>query len=254
MKVIIIEDNPSATNVLKTYLAEYSERVDIVGEGQTVREAESLLKDLDADLAFLDIHLGDEEIFSIFERWKPPSSLQTVFITAYFESEYVLQALQSSALDYLVKPLEKDKLFATLEKAEEQLEQLKMEKRLQSLEHSLKQFQSENGQLDKIPFTSMNGTISFVPSEEWIRIFTEDTITRVAFTEERVQATPKSLKAMEELLCSWRPFYRVSKQAIINLHQLVKVAPKERMAIMEDGSAEKISRRRIAGLLEKIGV
>lgn len=253
MKVIIIEDNPSATNVLKTYLDEYSEPIEIVGEGKSIQEAEELIKGPEANLAFLDIHLGDQEVFSIFESWSPPPSLQIVFITAYFESDYVLQALQASALDYLVKPLEKEKLFATLNKAMARLEQLQLEQRLANIEESLEQFQAGKVQSDKIPFTAMNGTISYIPGEEWIRIYTEDTVTRVSFTENRLHATPKSLKDMEILLCSERPFYRVSKQAIINLSQLVKVKPKERMAVLEDGSKEKISRRRVAGLLGKIG-
>jgi len=253
MKVIIIEDNPSATNVLKTYLEEYPESMEIVGEGRGIQQAKQLLQEEKADLAFLDIHLGDEEIFTVFEGWAAPTSLQIVFITAYFESEYVLQALKRSALDYLVKPLEKEKLFATLDKALERSEQLNLEARLDTIEKSLEQFRSGTQQTDKIPFTAMNGTISYIPCKEWIRIYTEDTITRVVFSDESIQATPKSLKAMEELLCKGRPFYRVSKQAIINLNQLVKVDPKEKKAILDDGSSEKISRRRIAGLLEKIG-
>lgn len=253
MKVIIIEDNPSATNVLKTYLTEYPETIEIVGEGRSIQEAKQLLTKGKADLAFLDIHLGDQEVFSVFEEWSPPTFLQIVFITAYFESDYVLQALQNDALDYLVKPLEKEKLFATLDKALERSEQLNLEARLATIEKSLEQFRSGTQQTDKIPFTAMNGTISYIPCEEWVRIYTEDTITRVVFIDESVQATPKSLKAMEELLCNGRPFYRVSKQAIINLNRLVKVDPKERKAIMDDGSSEKISRRRVAGLLDKIG-
>ncbi|GAB2767439.1 LytTR family DNA-binding domain-containing protein [Rhabdobacter roseus] len=111
MKVLILEDEQKAANELKYLLQQIHPTVQICGILQSVDEATAWFDLHPApDLILSDIQLGDGLSFDILKEKAVP----VIFCTAY--DEYALRAFESNGIDYLLKPIEKDKLRKSLEK------------------------------------------------------------------------------------------------------------------------------------------
>ena len=114
MKAIILEDEARAVNHLKRLIGRVSSHVDIVGSFETVRESiQYLQQDPDLDLIFSDVQLADGTSFEIFSRVRVECPI--IFTTAY--DTYAIEAFNANGVDYLLKPIEEERLRRALEKA-----------------------------------------------------------------------------------------------------------------------------------------
>lgn len=113
MKILLVEDEPLAAERLEAMIREYLPEVNVVGPFDSIRSAVSWLKENDApDLALFDIQLADGLSFEIFEQ--ADVTCPVIFTTAF--DEYALKAFKVNSIDYLLKPINKEELFAALEK------------------------------------------------------------------------------------------------------------------------------------------
>ena len=126
MKTLVIDDSRLARNELKRLLKEF-DNVQIVGEAASVDEAIEKITELKPDLIFLDIQMPEKTGFDLLEELEIVP--EVIFSTAY--DEYALKAFEYNALDYLVKPVQKDRLAGAISKVIE-----KVEKKERELEHS----------------------------------------------------------------------------------------------------------------------
>ena len=114
MKAIILEDENRAVNHLKRLIGLVSKDVDIIGTFETVRDALNYLQQgPDLDLIFSDVQLADGTSFEIFSRIKLDCPI--IFTTAY--DTYAIEAFNANGLDYLLKPIEEERLRRAIEKA-----------------------------------------------------------------------------------------------------------------------------------------
>ncbi len=113
-QAIIVEDQPQALQLLLSDLNAYFPDIEVVGSSGSVVGAAKLLKSAKVDLLFLDITLSDGTAFDLLEIVNSPQ-LNIIFITA--SEEHALKAFRFSAIDYLLKPIDKDLLIAAVEKA-----------------------------------------------------------------------------------------------------------------------------------------
>lgn len=113
MKIVIVEDEITASENLEFAIKSIDPSVEILKVITTVKEAVAYFKtDPEVDLVFLDIHLADGLSFQIFDQ----VSLQTpiIFTTAY--DQYALKAFKVNSVDYLLKPIDEDELQAAMNK------------------------------------------------------------------------------------------------------------------------------------------
>jgi two-component system LytT family response regulator len=105
---LLVDDEPGCIDMLRRYLGMHCPRIKIIDTANTAAQAVQLLNTRPIDLAFLDVHLFDTNIFdSIPELGE--NNIKKVFVTAY--EQYALKALRVSALDYLLKPLETSEII-----------------------------------------------------------------------------------------------------------------------------------------------
>lgn len=112
MKVLLIEDEELAAGTLQQLLRRIDPQIKILAIIGTVAAAVQWLKTNDADLIFMDIHLGDGESFDIFQEVTVTAPV--IFTTAY--DQYTLKAFKHQGIDYLLKPFEESDVRAALEK------------------------------------------------------------------------------------------------------------------------------------------
>ena len=112
MRAIIIEDEPLSVAELRTTLAEVAPQIEVVATASSVAEAAAVIAGVGHDLIFMDIHLGDDSGFDIFQRTE--ISVPVIFITAY--DSYALKAFENKGIDYLLKPFGREDLQRAIDK------------------------------------------------------------------------------------------------------------------------------------------
>lgn len=118
IKAVIIDDEPQARIVLKTLLNEYTKGVKIVGEAASAKTGIKLIKEHAVDLVFLDIEMPRMDGFGLLRQFET-IDFDVVFTTAY--SNYAINAIKFSALDYLLKPIDPDELKVAVERCKQRV-------------------------------------------------------------------------------------------------------------------------------------
>lgn len=120
LRTLIVDDESLARRGLLHRLRNVTD-IEVVGEAQNGREALQLIKDLKPDLVFLDIQMPGIGGFEVVKALDPSNMPIILFLTAY--DEFAVQAFEVNALDYILKPIDEDRLHQALEKVRNQLHQ-----------------------------------------------------------------------------------------------------------------------------------
>ena len=111
MRTLIIDDERLARKELNTLLAKHTE-IEILGECSNAEEAIKMIEELNPDLIFLDVQMPGMNGFEMLQQLE--NVPEVIFVTAF--DEYALKAFEINALDYLLKPVEEDRLAETIQK------------------------------------------------------------------------------------------------------------------------------------------
>src|SRR5271163_166446 len=117
-RALLADDEPLARERLRFLLAGQQD-IEVAGECRNGREVIAALKESRFDVLFLDIQMPGIDGFEVFERVGSVHMPVTVFVTAH--NQYAVQAFEVHALDYLTKPVEPERLHATLVRVRERL-------------------------------------------------------------------------------------------------------------------------------------
>ena len=109
LRVVIVDDEPMARRALRRMLTDFPE-INFCGEADSVDEAQRLIKDTRAGVVFLDIELYGESGFDLVPRLDKETAV--VFVTAF--NKYAIRAFEVNALDYLLKPVTKERLAESI--------------------------------------------------------------------------------------------------------------------------------------------
>src|ERR1700744_6296806 len=111
-KVILIDDEPLARQLVKTFLQPYAEQITVVAECADGFEGFKAIQELNPDLVFLDIQMPRVNGFEMLELLdKPPA---VIFTTAF--DEYAVKAFEAHAIDYLLKPIARERFDKAVQK------------------------------------------------------------------------------------------------------------------------------------------
>lgn len=113
-KTLIVDDEPLARMRMRRLLEPYADLVTIVGEASTGSEAVAQIRALHPDLVFLDIQMPDKNGFDVLKEIDSEEDPLVVFTTAY--DEYALKAFAEDTIDYLLKPIEDERLAKCMDK------------------------------------------------------------------------------------------------------------------------------------------
>lgn len=111
--VVIVDDEPPARTKIVRFIAEL-EDFRVAAEASSVGEAVAAVRNTTPDVLYLDIQLGSHSGFDVIDGLKGSASPLIVFTTAY--SEYAVKAFELQALDYLLKPFDRDRFLRSIER------------------------------------------------------------------------------------------------------------------------------------------
>ena len=239
MKALIVDDERLARKELTSLLQEYPE-IEIVGEAVNAEDAEEKIKTLQPDLLFLDIQMPGKTGFELLQSLE--SVPEVIFTTAY--DEYALKAFDFNALDYLLKPIETDRLKESitklLSKAAPGEPSTEPEKKL--------------GPSDRV-FVKDGDKCWFVKLEN-IRLFESDGNYIKIYFDNFKPMIHKSLNALDGRLDD-RSFFRASRKHIINLNWVEGIESWFNgglMVMLKGGYKVEVSRRQAARFKEMMSL
>ncbi len=205
MKALIIDDERLARNELRRLLAAHAD-IEIVGEAVDAVDAAAKVAALRPELLFLDVQMPGADGFSLLEQLEPPLPL-VVFTTAY--DAFAVKAFEFNALDYLLKPVDPNRLVAALEK---------IRPRGSAAPFEAAGAASHRLTLEDKVFVREGDRCWFVPVKNIRLLESEGNYTRLHFDDQKPQLF-RSLTAMEE------HFFRANRKQVINLAWVEGIEP-----------------------------
>jgi two-component system LytT family response regulator len=210
LRVFIIDDEPLAIRRLTRLLKETG-RVEIVGDTTEPASIVETLPALQLDALFLDIQMPDLNGFELLAKLKnyPP----VIFTTAY--DEYALRAFEVNSLDYLLKPVEAERLENALIKLEKRRSErlsaapIDLEKIIQNLAASL-----VPRSLERFP-SRVGGRVQFVSVAEITHFFAQDKLTFASTVEGKQYPLDFSIAEIEKKVDA-KIFIRIHRNALVN--------------------------------------
>jgi two-component system, LytTR family, response regulator len=239
MRALIIDDERLARKELSNLLQEYPE-VEIVGECANAEEGIKMIQELNPDLIFLDVQMPDKSGFEMLEALE--SVPEVIFVTAY--DEYALKAFDVSALDYLLKPVESERLGSAIQRVKEEIEQ--KAKSTGSVPFDQGKL-SEDDQIflkdgEKCWFVSLKDVRLFESEGNYVRVYFQNFKPLIL----------KSLNALEDRLDE-KSFFRANRKHIVNLKWIESVENWFNgglRLVLKDGTQVEVSRRQSARFKE----
>jgi two-component system LytT family response regulator len=243
IRAIIIDDEQRARNTLSMLLKEYCPHVEIIASCANVPEGVLAINQKRPQLVFLDIEMPEYNGFELLSFFRDVD-FQVIFVTAY--NEYALKAFEVSAVDYLLKPVDIDKLKAALDKAEQRLNSYDMQSKLDVLKESF-----NTGQFNRIALPVSEGLL-FIEVPDIVYLEAEGSYTNVWLKNGSKILASKKLKFFEEVLEARPNFFRSHRSFIVNINFLKKYNKNDSSLTLDNGKVAYISRERKAEFEEQL--
>jgi two-component system LytT family response regulator len=230
MKALIVDDERLARKELMTLLQAHNE-IEVIGEAVNAEDAFDKILKLNPDVLFLDIQMPGKNGFELLEMLD--SVPRVIFVTAF--DEYAIKAFEINALDYLMKPIQPERLAESIVKL------MREERRQETRENLLR---SRKLTTDDQVFVKDGEKCWFVKLQD-VRYFESDgNYIKVHFDKFKPMIH-KSLNALEERLDE-KFFFRASRKHVINLQWVDRIETWFNgglMVYLKGGDAIEVSRR-----------
>ncbi|MDX2225718.1 MAG: LytTR family DNA-binding domain-containing protein [Verrucomicrobiae bacterium] len=229
LKALLVDDERLAHKVLHTYLDQIPE-IEVVGEALSIAQAVEMIAETKPDIIFLDVQLGDGLGFDLLPKIEAGPAI--IFVTAY--QEYAIRAFEINALDYLTKPINPDRLKASIQRVV----------RASGPEEK----KSKPGQFlisDQI-LLKIGNRDRFIKILDITIIIANADYSEVFWAGGNKGLVLRSMKEWEDILPA-SDFLRVHRSSIVNMHNVLEIKPlkgQEAVLVIDGFPAEiKVSRR-----------
>lgn len=205
IRAIIIDDEPLARKDLRTVLSELKD-IEIVGEADSIKSAKALLKKSRPDLIFLDIQMPGETGFDLLEYIDP--NIDIIFVTAF--DEYAIRAFEVNALDYLLKPVDGERIKEAISRFKN--------------EEESKEVPNESLMYDDNLFLKLNNSYNFLRINTIIAIQAADDYSEILTNEGKKYLVYKKMFEWDNRLPE-QYFCRIHRSTIININMIDRIEP-----------------------------
>jgi two-component system, LytTR family, response regulator len=255
IRTILVDDEPLAIQGLQLRLQRHDD-VEVIDTCLNGREAIRSIKTHKPDLVFLDIQMPGFDGFSVINGLMEVEPPLFVFVTAY--SDHAIRAFEAQATDYLMKPVEEERLADTLDRVRQRLLERKSAEEAGRLKEALVEHAPEaaeaigdNG-VAEAPASSRYEKLINIKDRGQIFRVDVDTIERIdaagdymcIYTGDNTLILRETMKFLEKRLDP-RRFQRVHRSTIVNLDLVRQVKPHtngECFLVLESGAQVKVSR------------
>ncbi len=218
ISALVVDDEPLARNELTFLLKDFPE-IDVVGTASNGLEAVALIEDLEPDLVFLDVQMPGLDGLGVIQKLEENDIPMPRFVLATAYDSYAVQAFRLDALDYLLKPIEKERLAETILRARKEIQE-KIPARVVSEPAPIAR---SNFQRAKILVKSA-GRNFIVDAQDVIYATIDDGLITVVTASVEGES---NYRTIEELQSNLDPetFWRVHRSYLVNINRIREVIP-----------------------------
>ncbi len=241
LQILLVDDENDALEALEWKLKNYIENVEVTTCNSPIK-AIDIINTKKPDVVFLDIQMPEMDGFTMIEKVEN-RDFNLIFTTAH--DEFALKAIKVSAIDYLLKPVDKDELMAAMDKIKKSKKSDLLENKLQLLLNNI----NENS--DKINI-SADGKVYLLDKDDVVMLKSDKSYTTIYLKSEQQILVSKTLKEVERKF-QFPEFFRVHNSYLVNLNHV-----KEYLKglggelIMTNGLTASISRNRKIELFKRL--
>jgi two-component system LytT family response regulator len=238
MKILIVDDEHPARKKIISFLKELNENITIEEAGNG-NEAIEKIKEGKPDLVLLDIQMPGINGFGVIEQIGAGKMPPVIFITAY--DQYAIDAFEVHAVDYLLKPFDKERFFKSLNRAKEQIG-LKREN-VDNIKLIIEEFKKEEKYLSRL-LVNVGTKYFFINTADIIFISAEEKYIMI-HAEKGKYLLRETMNNIESSLEPSK-FYRVHRSFIVNIEWIKEMQPWSHgdfVIILKNGEKIQMSRR-----------
>ena len=239
IRVLIVDDEPLARERLRAWLRKEAS-VEIVGECGSGTEAVAKLQGTPVDLVFLDMEMPGCDGLQVLAQVPFERRPAVIFATAH--ERFALDAFEVQAVDYLLKPYDRERMLTALRRAEEHLRARHaghIEEKLASLLADA----AGPGRKPERLTVKADGRLVFLKPDDIVWVEAADNYVILHLTDSRLMLR-ETLTALEERIGSVN-FARVNRSAIVHLDQIKELQPTfhgDYVVVLRDGTRVPLSR------------
>ncbi len=240
----IVDDEPDCCESLATLLERYCPEVKVLDICYSAETAIQSIQEHKPQILFLDIEMPFMNGFELLQK-VGEIDFEVIFTTSY--DQYAIKAIRFSALDYLLKPIEREELQKSVQKAV-QRNKFPLPQQLEILLQKLKH---PGIPVTRIAIPTMEG-FQLLLAESIISCESQSNYTFLFLKDKRKIIASRNLKEVEEILEDY-PFIRVHHSHLVNINEVEKYIKGEGgYLVMSDGSTIDVSRSRKELLLKQL--
>ena len=249
IKALVVDDEPPGRRRIRELLHEEPDVV-VIGESTNGVEAIEAIRKHSPDLVFLDIQMPEVDGFGVVEAIGP--AIPTVIFTTAYD-QYALQAFEVHALDYLLKPFDKERFQTAMERARVAITKRKSEDISEKLLSLLQSFRADRKGPDRLVIKS-GGRVFFLKTDEidWIEAAGNYIRLHVNSESHLLRETMSGIQKRLDV----NQFIRIHRSTFVNLERIKELQPwfhGEYVVILQDGTQLTMSRSYRSNLPELLG-
>lgn len=208
ISAIIVDDELNNINHLKKIIQSSPFQINIIDAAENVDDAIDIIHLKKPDLVFLDIQMPVKNGFELLKQFNP-IPFKVIIVTSY--DSYALQAIKFSAVDYILKPIIKEDLFAAIQKVQETMHHTEMINPADQLISNIEKFKKNS--MERIAI-KLNNVIKYIEIKDIQYIEASSGYSIIHLTNEKF-IEKKPVAEFESLLANYR-FFRVHHKYLVN--------------------------------------
>ena len=239
IKTLIVDDEPLARDRMRQLLQAEAD-IDLVAECGNGRDAVAVIRKESPDLVFLDVQMPELDGFGVLEKISGATMPVVVFVTAH--DKFAVKAFEVHAVDYLLKPFDKERFQAALKKARAQLKKSEGGELSERLSALLADLKPEARQADRIPVKA-SGRVLFVRTADidWVEAADNYVTLHVGSESHMLRETMTALEGRLDP----QQFLRISRSTMVNVERIKELQPMfhgDYVVVLRDGRKLSLSR------------
>jgi len=251
IRTLIVDDEPLARTRIRSLLQDEAD-IEVVGECGDGKQAIVALRDLQPDLVFLDVQMPALDGFEVLEAVRGDRLPAVIFVTAY--DRYAIRAFEHHALDYLLKPFDRDRFQKALARVRAELQRKQQASASQRLAAMLQDVQSSSRKPVQRLVIKSGGRIFFLRVEEidWIEAAGNYVRLHVGKETHLLRETMNSLEGRLD----GQQYVRIHRSTIVAMDRIKELQPwfhGDFKVILKDGAELTLSRGYRQKLQEMLG-
>ncbi|HZE84792.1 MAG TPA: LytTR family DNA-binding domain-containing protein [Puia sp.] len=244
IRTIIVDDEPNCCEVLQIMIGKFCPDLVVLAACHSGSDALIAIEKYNPQVLFLDVEMPYMNGFELLEKL-PNVNFELIFTTSY--NQYAIRAIRINALDYLLKPIDREELILAVTKVSQRLNKPSV--------HQLRNlFKSDNAMkplLKRIALPTVDG-LQMEEIDAIISCSSEGNYTHFTLKKNKKIIVSRTMKDVEDLLADYS-FVRVHNSFLVNLNEIQKYVKGDGgYLLMSDGNKIEVSRSRKENLLQHL--